>query len=121
MSVRCAPMSVVISIDNRVVYVYQIVRETGCGCSMRMISDKTTDGVIWWCPRKACCKKLSIHHHGSSFFAGSHLSLRQIVLMIYYWARNTKLSEPAHEVEVSEHTLMDWFNFIREVSVPCLL
>ena len=97
----------------------QPVCPSGCGCNLRMIKDKSIDGVIWRCPRKACRKKVSLRH--GSFFAGSHLSLRQIILIVYYWARNTKLSETAHEVEVSEHSLVDWFNFIREVFIIIML
>ena len=72
----------------------QPVCPSGCGCNLRMVKDKCIDGVIWRCPRKACRKKVSLRHN--SFFAGSHLTLRQIILIVYYWARDSKLSETSH-------------------------
>ncbi len=48
--------------------------------------------------------------------AGSHLSL-QVLQIVYWWTRALSLKDVSHETDVSEHTLVDWNNFIREVCV----
>ena len=49
------------------------------------------------------------------FFAASHLSLQQIVLMMYLWAHDTPQTIMAHETGIDRHeTIVDWCNFLRD-------
>jgi hypothetical protein len=52
-----------------------------------------------------------------SFFSRSHLTLQQIINIIYGWCRDSPQREIAHEAGIPEdgHTIVDWCNFYREV------
>jgi hypothetical protein len=52
-----------------------------------------------------------------SFFSRSHLTLQQIINIIYGWCRDSPQREIAREAEIPEdgHTIVDWCNFCREV------
>jgi hypothetical protein len=72
-----------------------------------------TDGYRWKC--KTCSRVTSIRN--DSFFSGSHLSLQQILLIIYGWAKNYAQKDIAHEAKLGEHsthTKVDWCAFCRD-------
>lgn len=71
----------------------------------------SADHCEWRCPN--CTFKASIRH--GSFFTGSHMTLMQIVELIYHWCRDHKQSEMMDELEVSRQTAVDWYNFIRDI------
>ena len=50
---------------------------------MAQVTDKRADGVRWKCTKKQCRKEYSIRK--GSFFERSHLSIKQILLIMYYW------------------------------------
>ena len=54
------------------------------------------------------------HPYGKVDFKGSHLTLGQI---LYWWPCDLPLKQVSHETTVSEHTIVDWNHFIREVYV----
>ena len=52
----------------------------------------------------------------NSWFAGSHLSLKQIVKLIYYWVYKLPQSFVEEELRIGScTTLVDWLSFAREV------
>lgn len=83
------------------------------------------DGVIFACskrgdPNKRCYCKLSIRCN--SWFAKSHLSLKDIVKLTYYWVHDTANFRTKYELHIgSDHTIVDWYNFCREVCVEVLI
>ena len=50
-----------------------------------------------------------------SFFEKSNLSLRQIMLVLYFWAIEVSQSIIQSEAKIARHTAVDWCQFIREV------
>lgn len=69
------------------------------------------DGKRWKC--RDCDFVKSIRH--GSFFSGSHLSLKQIILIIYCWSHDMPQTLIKHEASVdSDTTAVDWCNFLRE-------
>ena len=46
-------------------------------------NDKAIEGWLWMCSRPNCKKEVSVRKN--SFFAGSHLALRQIIIIAYNW------------------------------------
>lgn len=69
------------------------------------------DGHAWDC--KYCRSQVNIRK--GSFFEGSHLELQQLITLIYYWARDESKSVVMHECKVSDHTAVDWLNFVRDI------
>ena len=59
----------------------------------------------------------SFIHTERQFFKGSHLTLAQILQIVYWWSCDLPLKQVSHETTVSEHTIVDWNRFIREVCV----
>ena len=78
------------------------------------------DGAMHRC--KYCRKKYSLRY--KSFFFGSHLPLRVILVIIYLWINRLRVGQVlgllAGEV-VSNHTVIDWYNFCRDVCSEYLI
>ncbi|XP_014663370.1 PREDICTED: uncharacterized protein LOC106806038 [Priapulus caudatus] len=73
------------------------------------------DGMTWRCLNKDCRRVKNIRT--GSLFERSHLNLKQIILLVYFWTRNMLNQELIrHELDIrSSSTIVDWKNFIREV------
>lgn len=66
----------------------------------------------WRCNRDNFTQ--SVRH--KSFFSNSHLSLKHLILLLYFWAYDTPQTIIMHELSIGDwHTVVDWINFIREV------
>ena len=77
-------------------------------------TDKSAaEGQIWRCTNRKCTFKCSVRKH--SFFSGSHLSVDVIVQIIYFWTYKYPNHIVVHETRLSEKTIVDFFNFCREV------
>ncbi|KAL5505298.1 hypothetical protein EMCRGX_G006706 [Ephydatia muelleri] len=46
---------------------------------------------------------------------GSHLSLLSILRIIHLWSTKTPVGKTISEVQVTDHTAVDWYNFIRDI------
>ena len=69
------------------------------------------DGRRWACATCDFTKSV----RDNSFFSKSHLSLEQMVILIYMWSRDSPQKDILHEADIaSEATLVDWCNFLRE-------
>lgn len=68
------------------------------------------DGWRWRC--QAC--RVGVTVRKNSFFSRSHLTLQEIVIIIYCWAHDTPQLTLMHETQISKHTAIDWSNFMRE-------
>lgn len=81
-------------------------------CSLISRSD-ISDSKTWYC--RGCKNKKSIRE--GSWFAKSHLSLYQIVIIVYCWAHDFPQKDIAREANWinSDTTLVDWCNFCREL------
>lgn len=81
----------------------QLAKFTVHGCSI--------DGYRWVCQR--CNMRKSVRD--ASFFSHSHLSLRQVIILVYCWAQDMPQNLMAHEADVGNMgTIVDWSNFMRE-------
>ena len=88
-----------------------------CGSSCRIIPRKGS--FAWRCPRKGCQAVSSVR--SDSFFAGSHLKLDEILAITYWWARGSTVSRAMHETGHSSRTIVDWYNFHRDVCAQYLI
>lgn len=68
-------------------------------------------GFVYYC--KICRKRESPTLN--TFFDNAQLSFQQILFIIYYWSQKCKAKFIAKETRVSEHTIVDYINFIRLV------
>ena len=82
-----------------------------CSSQCRIVTRKGSHS--WRCPRKGCQAVTSIREE--SFFSKSRLSLKSIIILMYLWSRQVRVSEATHEAGVSEHVAIDWYNFFRNV------
>ena len=82
-----------------------------CSSSCNFVPRK--DGYAWRCTRKGCQSVLSIRD--GTFFSGSHLNLNEIVEISYWWARGMNVTNVMHETGHTKQTIVDWFNFHRDV------
>ena len=72
------------------------------------------DGFIWRCTKKECGYKVSVR--AGSWFKNFHLTLKKIVKLTYYWVHKIRPETVRRELRINcEETVVDWFNFCREV------
>ena len=71
------------------------------------------DGQIWHCSNRRCYYKLTVRKY--RFFVGSHLSFSNIAKLIYFWANRYPQHIVVHEIGISHTTVVDFYNFCREV------
>jgi len=57
----------------------------------------------------------------SNFQCTSKLRLHQLMLVMYHWASDSPQWLVMREVRASNQTIVDWYNFLREVCVLLLL
>lgn len=69
------------------------------------------DGFAWKCP---VCKKGGLPRMGS-FLQRSHLTIKQILVILLSWSMEMPQIKIKQEASVSNHTIVDWMSFIREV------
>jgi transposase-like protein len=91
-------------------------------CSLGRLSlnkSSKNDLFVYRCTNRDCNKKKSIR--SDSWFAQSHLSIAQIIKFTYYWVY--KLPQEFVSIQLglgSDHTMVDWYNFAREVCISVL-
>jgi hypothetical protein len=69
------------------------------------------DGRRWAC--QGCNFRKSVRD--GSFFARSHLTLKQIIILTYCWSHDLPQTVMIHEAEVvNPNVTVDWCNFMRE-------
>ena len=79
-----------------------------CFDSMVLLSaSDRSDGVKWYC--NTCKVENSIRQ--DSFFSKSHLPITKLLEILYWWTLDCNLETVSKEIEVSEHSLVDWFSF----------
>jgi len=83
-----------------------------CGRPCSLVSHGgSIDGRRWRC--RPCMTRKSVRD--GSFFSDSHLSLRQLILVVYCWAHDMPQTAIMHEASLdSKHMVVDRCNFLRE-------
>ena len=76
-------------------------------------STRAADGHIWSCSYRKCTNKISFRR--CSFFERSHLSIAVILQLVYYWIYKYPQHIVLQELGVSKKTVVDFYNFCREV------
>ena len=84
--------------------------QCGIGMEMKERSD-ISDGYRWRCPD--CNKTASIRK--GSFFEQSKLTLQKWLLLMHWWARQYPVTDAAVEVEVTEKTAIQVYQWLRDV------
>ena len=92
----------------------------GCRSVMELReTSEGTDGYLWRCPLRGCGKRCSLRK--GTFFENSNLSMGEILSLVYCWAVGMTMSTTATVMELSHHTVIDWFNCLREECTAKLL
>ena len=79
--------------------------------------DTYVDGFVWSC--RLCRRQRSLRT--GSFFEGSHLSLTQILDIIFYWSYDLRQVYIREDTGIARKTAVDWQNFIRDVCAHYLI
>jgi len=91
-----------------------------CGAPMEEREyERVADKVTWRCPLRQCRTITSIRH--GSFFERSHLTLKSLIDLLYYWSIELPNLEIQYQLEIEDKTVTDWTNMIREVCSTELL
>ena len=89
-----------------------------CASEMKEVMDACTDGRCWRCRRQfqgmRHSQKLSVRH--GSIFAQSHLSIREILYLLYEWSVSTSIQQSAYQLNLSERTIVSWYKTFRELA-----
>jgi hypothetical protein len=85
-------------------------------CAWTSFSSKA-DGYIWRC--NSCRKSYSIRKQ--SWFGGSKLTLKAMLLILYYWTQDLQQDYVAMECEIgSAHTIGDFYMYCRQICFEML-
>lgn len=84
-----------------------------CGSDMLLYKNRTRlDGFIWKCGGN-CLGSISIRTN--SFFAGSKLCLKNLVLLLYMWSNEYDHVKIKNELKINKNTVVTWANNFREL------
>ena len=82
-----------------------------CGIACTLVAQRdVADGFRWKC--RLCGEKRNIRLH--SFFK-SNLPLRKLVWLLFSWATEIAMQDVTWHLNISKHTVIDWYNFVRDV------
>lgn len=86
-----------------------------CGQLLRIsqYNSNKNVGYILLCPGRNCRARKSIIVH--TFFENLHFPLRKYIALIYYWSSQTPISTAIEHLQISKPTLIDHYNFIRDI------
>ncbi len=87
--------------------------------NLRKDKSYSKDGVCYRCTNKKCNFKQSIR--AGSWFCGSHLLMSQIVKLTYFWVKKQRNNFTEEELRLSGKTVVDWYNFAREVCTQIIV
>jgi len=93
-------------------------------CESPMILGRYLESWRWHCTayivenkQKAVICRTTERLHANTFFAGSHLTYLQMLGFVHLWAEGSQLRFIGKQLGInSDHTLVDWSSFCREVS-----
>ena len=88
-----------------------------CDTSCNFVARKRT--YCWRCHRYGCQSVISMRE--GSFFTTSHLKLHEIGEISYWWDSETSVSKSIQQTGHSSWTIMDWYNFHRDVFAQLFL
>jgi hypothetical protein len=107
------PMLVKCFQETGVLYHHIACPDCGSGMSMQVFA-RYADGLCWHCTKKACGKRVTIRK--DSYFEKSRLPLSILFRILYCYMRYDKMLQKyvADIAGVSENTMVEWGNFMRE-------
>ena len=79
---------------------------------MALTSRQCTDGFRWRCSRRGCNATKSIRD--GSFRTGSHLSLEQLILIIFHWCFGVRQTSALKMLSLGEHAIVNWHQFPKD-------
>jgi hypothetical protein len=89
-----------------------------CNRAMTLVKLGGRAERMWRCPSHKG-KKLSIRD--GSFWARSHVPLRKMVELAYFWALEVPVTKVVEETDLSQKTAVQWYSFFRDVCSHWLL
>lgn len=86
-----------------------------CGrvCVLSEFADNINVGYVLRCPFRGCRARKSLIV--GTFFENLHFPLYKYIVLIYYWASKTPINIAAQHLQISENSIGQHYNFIREV------
>ena len=82
-----------------------------CWIACTLVAQRdVADGFRWEC--RLCGEKRNIQLH--SFFKGN-LLLGKPVWLLFNWATEIDMQDVMWHLNISKHTVIDWYNFVRDV------
>jgi hypothetical protein len=70
------------------------------------------DHWCWRCPRERCRSRISVRD--GSFFSGSHLTLRELILIVINFAAESSILGTARRLRISREVVGEFFKKIKE-------
>ena len=77
----------------------------------------SSDEYAWSCGRREGGIKHNVCRsiRKGTWLQNSNLTIQEILLLTYFWATNSSQITTRKELSLSQHTVVDWFTFCREV------
>ena len=88
-----------------------------CRCGAVMVLKQYADNVnlehILRCPNQACRARKSLS--ANTFFENLHFPIAKYIYLFYYWASQTSITIASEHFNISETTLINHYNFCRDI------
>lgn len=85
-----------------------------CNVPCGRVVRRGVDGCEWRC--RQCRRRKSLRD--GSFFSGSHLTLKQLIILIHLWCDDQPQTYMKIQTGIdSDDTMVDWCNFLRDICV----
>ena len=103
--------------DKTITYLREknLLKKTNICCDNEssQVKSKSTDGYEFKC--NVCGKRSSLRK--GSFFSNVHMQLKHLLLLTYLFAVGTPVKYSSIFLNrcISEHSVVQWFNFLREI------
>lgn len=95
-----------------VIYDARRCPDRNCRRNMKLEKSDRLAGYIWRC--STCRKNRSLL--SGSFFENSHLTLQQIVAVVYFWAHDCTNQQIREFCDIGgDHTVVDYASFMRDI------
>lgn len=97
-----------------------LMRTAQCPICSSMMQEEYTNGAddkIWSCRRTINGRRHQIRTsiRSGSLFAGSNISIRATLLLLYEWSRLTPIDETAYQCGVGKRAALLWFSKFRDL------
>ncbi|RXG69771.1 hypothetical protein Avbf_05801 [Armadillidium vulgare] len=84
-------------------------------CNVQCKFQERDDKFVFRCPINKCRQVFTVSPE--NFWLSTRIPYNKVLLIIYFFVTEVKLNLVSLHLEISQQSMVDWFNFCREVKL----